>query len=157
MSRRTRKYRKDIHPDVVYDDSTVSMLINKIMLGGRKTVASKIIYSAMEQLKTKTEGEAPLSVVKKAIENIKPLVEVRSRRMGGATYQVPVDVRPARRLTLALRWLVSYARDRNEKTMSNRLAAEILDAYSERGASFKKKEDVHRMAEANRAFAHFNW
>lgn len=157
MSRRTKKYRKDISADVVYDDSTISMLINKIMLGGRKTVASKIIYSAMDQLKTKAEDETPLGVVKKAIENIKPLVEVRSRRMGGATYQVPVDVRPARRLTLALRWLVSYSRDRNEKTMSNRLAAEILDAYNKRGASFKKKEDVHRMAEANRAFAHFNW
>lgn len=157
MSRRARKYRKDIVPDVVYGDSTVSMLINKVMLDGRKTVASKIMYSAMDQVKAKIEGESPLDVVKKAIENIKPLVEVRSRRVGGATYQVPVDVRPARRLTLALRWLTSYSRARNEKTMSNRLAAEILDAYNERGSSVKKKEDVHRMAEANRAFAHFNW
>lgn len=157
MSRRARKYRKDIVSDVVYGDSTVSMLINKVMLDGRKTTASKIMYSAMDQLKKKVEGESPLDVVKKAIENIKPLVEVRSRRVGGATYQVPVDVRPARRLTLALRWLTSYSRARNEKTMSNRLAAEILDAYNERGSSVKKKEDVHRMAEANRAFAHFNW
>ncbi|MBE8162570.1 MAG: 30S ribosomal protein S7 [Bdellovibrionaceae bacterium] len=157
MSRRAKKYRKDIVPDVVYGDSTVSMLINKVMLDGRKTVASKIMYSAMDQLKVKVEGESPLDVVKKAIENIKPLVEVRSRRVGGATYQVPVDVRPARRLTLALRWLTAFSRSRNEKTMPNRLAAEILDAYNERGASFKKKEDVHRMAEANRAFAHFNW
>lgn len=157
MSRRARKYRKDIVTDVVYGDSTVSMLINKVMLDGRKTTASKIMYSAMDQLKTKVEGESPLDVVKKAVENIKPLVEVRSRRVGGATYQVPVDVRPARRLTLALRWLTFYSRSRNEKTMANRLSSEILDAYNERGASFKKKEDIHRMAEANRAFAHFNW
>ena len=124
---------------------------------GQKSTAQKLFYGALEELNGKVQGEESLNVMKKALENVKPSIEVRSRRVGGATYQVPVDVRPTRRLALAMRWLVEYARARGEKDFSKRLAGELLDAYHNRGNAIKKKEDVHKMAESNRAFAHYNW
>ncbi|USN46278.1 MAG: 30S ribosomal protein S7 [Pseudobdellovibrionaceae bacterium] len=157
MSRRRSNYKREVSPDPIYNDLTLAKFINKVMWEGKKSVAQKIVYSAMDELKTKVSGEEPLTVVKKAIENCKPSLEVRSRRVGGATYQVPVDVRPSRRLTLSMRWLTAYARERGEKTMAQRLANELLDAYNNRGNAVKKKEDVHRMAEANKAFSHYNW
>ena len=157
MSRRNASYKREITPDPIYNDVTVSKFVNKVMLAGKKSVAQSIVYEAFDELRQKVSGEEPLTVFKKAIENCKPSLEVRSRRVGGATYQVPVDVRPSRRLTLSMRWLVGYSRQRGEKTMSQRLASELADAYSNRGNAIKKKEDVHRMAEANKAFSHYNW
>ena len=157
MSRRKGNYKRETVADPVYNDVLVAKFVNKIMLDGKKSVAQKIIYSSFDQLKEKVTGEEPLTVFKKAVENIKPQLEVRSRRVGGATYQVPVDVRPTRRVTLALRWLAANSRSRGEKDMATRVANELLDAYNNRGNSIKKKEDVHRMAEANRAFSHYNW
>ena len=157
MSRRRTNYKRDVLPDPVYNDVTISKFVNKVMLHGKKTVAQQAVYSALDQLREKVPGEEPLTAFKKALENCKPNVEVRSRRVGGATYQVPVDVRPSRRLTLSMRWLISYARERGEKTFSARLAAELAEAYNNRGNAIKKKEDVHRMAEANKAFSHYNW
>lgn len=157
MSRRKTNYKREIVPDPIYNDVLISKFVNRIMVGGKKSLAQKIIYSAMDELKGKVANEEPLTVLKKAIENCKPQLEVRSRRVGGATYQVPVDVRPVRRTTLALRWIVEYARARGEKTMSLRLAGELMDAYNNRGNTIKKKEDVHKMAESNRAFSHYNW
>lgn len=157
MSRRRGNYKREVIPDPVYNDIVVSKFVNKIMWHGEKATAQSILYKALDQLKDKVSGEEPLTVFKKALENCKPSLEVRSRRVGGATYQVPVDVRPARRLTLSMRWLVEYSRQRGEKTMAGRLAAELLDAYNNRGNAVKKKEDVHRMAEANKAFSHYNW
>ena len=127
------------------------------MLKGKKSLAQRQFYAALDELRSKVSGEEPLVVFKKAVENTKPSLEVRSRRVGGATYQVPVDVRPSRRVTLAMRWLTGYARDRGEKSMALRLAGEFADAYNNRGNAIKKKEDVHRMAEANKAFSHYNW
>lgn len=157
MSRRRSSYKREVIPDPIYNDVTVARFIKKIMLDGKQNVAQKIVYGAFDKLKEKVSGEEPLTVFKKAVENCKPSLEVRSRRVGGATYQVPVDVRPARRLTLSMRWLVGYSRDRSEKTMSERLASELADAYNNRGNAIKKKDDVHRMAEANKAFSHYNW
>ncbi len=157
MSRRKSNYRREIVPDPVYSDVTVAKFVNKLMWDGKKSVAQQALYGAFDELKAKVPGEEPLTVFKKALENCKPSIEVRSRRVGGATYQVPVDVRPARRLTLAMRWLVSYSRDRGEKSMAQRLAGEITDAFNNRGNAIKKKEDVHRMADANKAFSHYNW
>jgi small subunit ribosomal protein S7 len=157
MSRRKSSEKREVAPDPVYNDLTVAKFINKMMWQGRKSVAQRHLYSALEEIKTKISADEPLTVFKKALENCKPNLEVRSRRVGGATYQVPVDVRPSRRLALAITWLVTYARERGEKTMAARLAAEITDAYSNRGNAIKKKEDVHRMAEANKAFSHYNW
>lgn len=157
MSRRHRSVQREVLPDPIYNDVVVARFVNKLMLDGRKTVAQSILYQALDKLKEKVGGEEPLTVFKKAVENTKPSLEVRSRRVGGATYQVPVDVRPARRLTLAMRWLTDNSRKRGEKTMAERLASELADAYNNRGASIKKKEDVHKMAEANRAFSHYNW
>ena len=128
-----------------------------MMFDGKKSTAQAILYGALDELKAKAAEEEPLTVFKKALENTKPQIEVRSRRVGGATYQVPVDVRPARRLALAMRWLIEYARERGEKDMRRRLAGEIVDAANNRGNAIKKKEDVHRMAEANKAFSHYNW
>lgn len=127
------------------------------MLQGKKSTAQRLFYGALEELAQKVQGEDPLQVFKKAVENCKPSIEVRSRRVGGATYQVPVDVRPVRRTSLAMKWIIEYARERGEKDFSKRLAAEIVDAYNNRGNAIKKKEDVHRMAESNRAFSHLNW
>jgi small subunit ribosomal protein S7 len=127
------------------------------MISGKKSVAESIIYGCIDELKKKVTTEEPLNVLKKAIENCKPVVEVKSRRVGGSTYQVPVEVRPSRRQALAIRWLVTYAAERTEKTMKDRLAVEVVDAFNNRGATIKKREDVHKMAEANKAFAHYRW
>ncbi len=157
MSRRKGNYKREVAPDPVYNDVLLAKFVNKVMWDGKKSVAQAIVYSSLDQIKEKVQGEEPLAVFKKAVENIKPQLEVRSRRVGGATYQVPVDVRPSRRVTLALRWLTTYSRQRGEKNMANRVAGEIIDAYNNRGNAIKKKEDVHRMADANRAFSHYNW
>jgi len=157
MSRRKSANKREILPDPVYNDVIVSKFVNKMMIQGKKTKAYTAIYSALDDLRTKVSGEEPLTVFKKALENCKPQLEVRSRRVGGATYQVPVDVRPSRRLALAMIWIIGYARERGEKSMSQRLAGELADAYANRGNAIKKKEDVHRMAEANKAFSHYNW
>jgi small subunit ribosomal protein S7 len=157
MSRRKANYKREVIPDPVYNDTLVAKFVNRVMYSGKKSTAQGIVYSAIEELKGKVANEEPLSVFKKAIENCKPQLEVRSRRVGGATYQVPVDVRPSRRIALAINWLVDYARERGEKEMSLRLSAELMDAFNNRGNAIKKKEDVHRMAEANRAFSHYNW
>ena len=157
MSRRKSSQKREVNPDPVYNDVTVSKFINKVMIQGKKSTAQTLVYGSFDELKTKVPGEEPLTVFKKALENCKPNLEVRSRRVGGATYQVPVDVRPSRRLTLAMRWLVDYSRERGEKSMAARLAGELADAYNNRGNAIKKKEDVHRMAEANKAFSHYNW
>jgi small subunit ribosomal protein S7 len=157
MSRRKSIYKRDFQLDPVYNDMTVSKFVNKVMYSGKKAVAQQAVYAAFEELRTKVSAEEPLTVFKKAIENCKPSLEVRSRRVGGATYQVPVDVRPSRRLALAMRWIVENARERGEKSMALRLAGELSEAYNNRGNAIKKKEDVHRMAEANKAFSHYNW
>lgn len=157
MSRRKGNYKREVIPDPVYNDALIAKFVNRVMLSGKKSTAQGLVYTAIDELKGKVAQEEPISIFKKAIENVKPQLEVRSRRVGGATYQVPVDVRPARRIALAINWIVSYARDRGEKDMALRLAAELMDAYNNRGNAIKKKEDVHRMAEANRAFSHYNW
>lgn len=159
MSRRrkNRNLTRDIKPDPVYKDVTVARFINKLTLDGKKEKARGIFYKSLEKIKEMESSQEPLSVFKKAIENCKPSMEVRSRRVGGATYQVPVDVRPARRITLAMRWLILHSRSRKGKPMFENLAREFVEAYNNRGNSIKKKEDVHRMAESNRAFSHYNW
>ena len=157
MSRRRRVQKREILPDPVYNDIVITKFLNKMMYDGKKSVAQSIFYSALDELKTKVADEDPLTVFRKALENTKPQIEVRSRRVGGATYQVPVDVRPTRRLALAMKWLIDYSRERGEKDMGLRLAGELVDAYNNRGNAIKKKEDVHRMAEANKAFSHYNW
>lgn len=157
MSRRKKTYKREVIPDPVHRDVTIAKFINKMMIQGKKSVAQRMFYGALEELKDKVPGEDSLSVFRKALENCKPSLEVRSRRVGGATYQVPVDVRPSRRLALSMRWLIEYSRARGEKDYSKRLAAELLEAYNNRGNAIKKREDVHRMAEANKAFSHYNW
>ena len=158
MSRRNRTInRRDVMVDPKYEDVTLGHFINKMMWDGKKELARSIVYEAFDEIGKKNSQEDPLSVFKKALDNCKPSLEVRSRRVGGATYQVPVDVRSTRRTTLAMRWLILHSRSRKEKTIASRLAAELLDAYNNKGLSIKKKEDVHRMAEANRAFSHYNW
>ena len=157
MSRRKKTYKREVLPDPVHKDLVVAKLINKMMIQGKKSTAQTLLYNALEELRGKVAGEEPITVLKKAIENCKPSLEVRSRRVGGATYQVPVDVRPSRRLALAMRWIIGYARERGEKDFSKRLAGEVLDAFNGRGNAIKKREDVHKMAEANKAFSHYNW
>ena len=157
MSRRKKTYKREVIPDPVFKDLVIAKFVNRIMLRGQKATAQRLFYGALEELQGKVQGEEPVAILKKAIENVKPSIEVRSRRVGGATYQVPVDVRPSRRLALAMRWLVEYSRARGEKDFSKRLAGELLDAYNNRGNSIKKKDDVHRMAESNKAFSHYNW
>jgi small subunit ribosomal protein S7 len=156
MPRRGYVPKREVLPDPKYQSKLVSKLINVIMKNGKKSTSEKICYGAFEIIREKT-GQDPLKVFKQAIENIKPILEVRPRRVGGATYQVPMEVRPNRRLSLALRWLAYYSRQRKEKTMKERLAGEILDAYNNVGSSIKKREETHKMAEANRAFAHYRW
>jgi len=156
MPRRAAPPKREIAPDPVYGSVLVQQLINKVMLDGKKSTAEKIIYDALSFIEERT-GSNPVTVLNNALENIRPRLEVRSRRVGGATYQVPVEVQPRRANTLALRWLVNYARSRREKTMGRRLAGEILDAKDNVGASVKRRDDTHRMAEANRAFAHYRW
>ncbi|HHU89631.1 MAG TPA: 30S ribosomal protein S7 [Clostridiaceae bacterium] len=156
MPRRGHIPKRDVLPDPIYNDKIVSKLINSIMLDGKKGVAQKIVYDAFDIIKEKT-GKNPLEVFEEAMNNIMPVLEVKARRVGGATYQVPMEVRPERRQTLGLRWLVSYARNRSERTMKERLAGEILDATNNLGGAVKKKDDTHKMAEANKAFAHYRW
>lgn len=156
MSRKHRAKSREVLPDPRFDDIVVTKCINSLMKGGNKAVAEKIFYGALELVESKS-GEEPLKVFKKALSNIKPAIEVKSRRIGGATYQIPVEVRPARRQSLGLRWLRDYARARNGKTMMDKLADEIIDAANNRGGSVKKREDVYKMAEANKAFAHLKW
>lgn len=157
MSRRKTAVKRESLPDPVFNDIVVAKFINKMMYDGKKATAQSSFYAALDELKTKITEEEPVMVFKKALENTKPQIEVRSRRVGGATYQVPVDVRPSRRLALAMRWLIEYSRERGEKDMAKRLAGEFVDAYNNRGNAIKKKEDVHRMAESNKAFSHYNW
>ncbi len=157
MSRRSRTFKREIIPDPIYKDIIIAKFINKIMERGQKSTAQKLFYGALDELNGKVPGEESVNIMRKALENVKPSIEVRSRRVGGATYQVPVDVRPTRRLTLAMRWLVDYSRARGEKDFSKKLAGELLDAYNNRGNAIKKKEDVHKMADSNKAFAHYNW
>nr|NLI48947.1 30S ribosomal protein S7 [Propionibacterium sp.] len=156
MPRKGPAPKRPIVVDPVYGSPLVSQLVSKILLDGKKTVAQNIVYGALEGTRAKT-GVDPVQTLKKALDNIRPAVEVKSRRVGGATYQVPVEVKPARATTLAMRWLVGYSRQRREKTMTERLMNELLDASNGLGASVKKREDTHKMAEANRAFAHYRW
>jgi small subunit ribosomal protein S7 len=156
MPRRREIPKRPVLPDSLYNSELVSKFINKLMERGKKSVAEGIFYGAMDLIKDKT-GEDPMKVFKKALDNVKPILETKSRRVGGSTYQVPMEVGQTRRTSLGIRWMVLYARDRGEKTMMDRLAGEILDAAGNRGGAVKKKEDVHRMAEANKAFAHYRW
>ena len=154
--RRRKAPVREIMADPIYNSKVITKFVNTVMQDGKKSTAEKIMYGAIANLDARGE-EKGIDLFEKAVENVKPLLEVRSRRVGGATYQVPVEVRPVRRQTLALRWLVEYARKRNERTMVERLANELFEAANERGSSFKKKEDIHRMAEANKAFSHFRF
>ena len=156
MPRRGKIAKREVLCDPVYNSEIVTRLINNIMLDGKKGVAQKIVYGAFDIIQEKT-GNDPLETFENAMENVMPVLEVKARRVGGATYQVPIEVRPARRQTLGLRWLVGYARKRGEKTMKERLAGEIMDACNNLGASVKKREDTHKMADSNKAFAHFRW
>ena len=156
MPRKGSVPKRDVLPDPVYHSKIVTKFINKVMLSGKKSVAQRVVYDAFETIKEKT-GKDPLEVFETALKNVMPVLEVRARRVGGANYQVPVEVRPERRQTLGIRWLVNYARLRGEKTMDARLSAELMDAANNTGASIKKKEDTHKMAEANKAFAHYRW
>jgi small subunit ribosomal protein S7 len=156
MSRRHRAEKREINPDPKFGDLVLSKFMNAVMLDGKKSKAEAIVYGALDQVEEKAKSE-PLPMFHQALENVAPQVEVRSRRVGGATYQVPVDVRAERRQALAIRWLISAARKRNETTMIERLSGELLDAANNRGSAVKKREDTHKMAEANRAFAHYRW
>ncbi len=156
MPRKGNIPKRDVLPDPKYGDKNIARFINKLTRDGRKSKAEGVLYGAFEVIEERTKSD-PLVTFKKALENVRPMLEVKSRRVGGATYQVPVDVRPERKLSLALRWLVTYSRSRNEKSMVEKLAAELMDAAAGRGGSVKKKEDTHRMAEANKAFAHYRW
>ncbi|HHV95908.1 MAG TPA: 30S ribosomal protein S7 [Clostridiaceae bacterium] len=156
MPRKGHVPRREVLPDPIYNNKVVTKLINKVMLHGKKGLAQRIVYGAFDIIREKT-GRDPIEVFEEALNNVMPVLEVRARRVGGATYQVPMEVRPERRQALGIRWLVNYARERGEKTMKERLAAEILDAVNSTGGAFKKKEDTHKMAEANRAFAHYRW
>jgi small subunit ribosomal protein S7 len=156
MSRRQRAVKREVPPDPQYGSTTVSKFVNALMLDGKKSVAEGIFYEAMRLIEERT-GQPAMNVFKQAVNNVKPVLEVKSRRVGGATYQVPVEVRPERRNALAMKWLVGYSRARGEKSMADRLAAELLAASRNEGAAIKKKDDTHRMAEANKAFAHYRW
>ena len=156
MSRRHRAEKREINPDPKFGNLVVSKFMNSIMYEGKKSVAEAIVYGAFDIIEGKTKGN-PLGVFQQALDNVMPAIEVRSRRVGGATYQVPVEVRTDRRQALGIRWIISAARERNEKTMMERLSAELLDASNNRGNAVKKREDVHKMAEANRAFSHYRW
>jgi small subunit ribosomal protein S7 len=156
VSRRSKSIKRPVPPDPRYDSQTVSKFVNNLMYEGKKSVAEGIFYSAMDLIEERT-GQPGVSVFKQAINNAKPTLEVKSRRVGGASLQVPVEVRPDRRTALALRWIIGFARKRTEKSMQERLAAELIEAANNRGASVKKREDTHKMAEANKAFAHYRW
>ncbi len=154
--RRRKAPVRPVLPDPVHGSKVLTKFINAIMLGGKKSVAQKVMYSALERIESKS-GEKGIEVFNKAMENVKPVMEVKSRRVGGATYQVPIEVRPVRQQSLGIRWIVDAARKRNERTMMERLSNELMDAATEKGAAFKKKEDTYKMAEANKAFAHYRW
>jgi small subunit ribosomal protein S7 len=156
MPRKGAAPRRELQPDPIYKSVLVTQIVNKILQRGKRSTAERIVYDALEMIEKKT-GAEPVATLKRAIDNIRPQLEVRSRRVGGATYQVPVEVRPRRANTLAVRWIVSYARGRRERTMAERLANEILDASNGIGASVKRREDLHKMAESNKAFAHYRW
>ena len=156
MSRRRAAEKRDVLPDPKFGDTAVSKFMNSLMIDGKKSVAESIVYGAFDTMQQKVKQE-PLELFKEALSNVRPLIEVRSRRVGGATYQVPVEVRPDRRQALAIRWLIAAARKRGESTMTARLAGELLDAANNRGAAVKKREDTHRMADANKAFSHYRW
>ena len=156
MPRRREVKKREVAPDLKYREQLVAKFVNLLMRKGKKSPAEQIFYGSLEILREKAKDE-PLKVFKQAMENVKPVLEVKSRRVGGATYQVPVEVRADRRTSLAIRWIIQYAKERSEKSMAERLAAEFLDAANNKGASIKKKEDTHRMAEANKAFAHYRW
>ena len=156
MSRRGQIAKRDVLPDPLYNSKLVTKLVNNVMLDGKKGVAQKIVYDAFAEVEAKTNSN-PLEVFQEALENIMPVLEVKARRVGGSNYQGPMEVRPERRQTLGLRWLVAYSRTRGERTMSQRLAAEIIDAKNSAGGAFKRKEEMHRMADANKAFAHYRW
>ena len=156
MSRRRRADKRVVHPDPKFGDTTLSKFMNYVMVDGKKSAAEKIVYGALDRVEEKLR-RPPVDLFKEALDNVTPAIEVRSRRVGGATYQVPVEVRSDRKLALAMRWIISAARARNETTMVDRLSNEIMDAAQNRGAAVKKREDTHRMAEANRAFSHYRW
>ena len=156
MPRKGPAPKRPLISDPVYSSPLVTQLINKVLRDGKRSVAEKIVYQALEGARDKT-GTDPVVTLKRALDNVKPTIEVKSRRVGGATYQVPIEVKPGRSTTLALRWLVTFSRARREKTMAERLAGELLDAQSEQGGAFKRKEDIYRMAQANKAFAHYRW
>ena len=156
MSRRHRAEKREVNPDPKFGDVVVSKFMNSIMKQGKKSVAENIVYGALDRMQSRAKSD-PIALFHSALENVMPAVEVRSRRVGGATYQVPVEVRPERRQALAIRWLIAAARSRNENTMEERLSAELLDAANNRGTAVKKREDTHKMAEANRAFSHYRW
>ena len=157
MPRRNSAVKKDVLPDPIYNSKVVTKLVNQVMLSGKKGLAQRIVYGAFDIIKEKTDLD-PLEVFTQALENVKPVLETKSRRVGGATYQVPMEIRPDRRQTLAIRWLVTFARKRSgERGMDAKLAGEIMDAYNNTGASIKRRDEMHRMAEANKAFAHFKW
>ena len=156
MPRKGPAPRRELMPDPIYRSVLVTQIVNKVLLAGKRSTAERIVYVALEIIAEKT-GAEPISTLKRAVENVKPQLEVRSRRVGGATYQVPIEVRPRRATTLAIRWIVGYSRQRREKTMAERLANELLDASNGVGASVKRREDLHKMAESNKAFAHYRW
>jgi small subunit ribosomal protein S7 len=156
MSRRHAADKREVLPDAKYGDKVLTKFMNNLMIDGKKSVAEKIVYNAMERVERKIK-RSPIEVFTEALDNIKPSVEVRSRRVGGATYQVPVEVRPERREALAIRWMINAARARNENTMEERLAGELIDAVQSRGSAVKKREDTHKMADANKAFSHYRW
>ncbi|MCF6233560.1 MAG: 30S ribosomal protein S7 [Rhodobacteraceae bacterium] len=156
MSRRHAAEKREVLPDAKFGDRILTKFMNNLMVDGKKSIAERIVYNAMDRVETKIK-RAPLEVFHEALENIEPSVEVKSRRVGGATYQVPVEVRPERRQALAIRWLINASRTRNEKTMEERLAGELMDAVQSRGSAVKKREDTHKMAEANKAFSHYRW
>ncbi len=156
MPRKGPAPRRELLPDPIYRSVLVTQLVNKVLSRGKRSVAERIVYDALETIKERTAGE-PIATLKRAVDNTKPQLEVKSRRVGGATYQVPVDVKPRRATTLSVRWLVGYSRQRREKTMSERLASELIDASNGVGAAVKRREDMHKMADSNRAFAHYRW
>jgi small subunit ribosomal protein S7 len=156
MPRRGPAGKREVQPDPIYQNPLVTQLINKLMVDGKKSLAERIVYRSLERISERTQGD-PVVTLKKAVENTRPLLEVRSRRVGGATYQVPVEVRPHRGTTLALRWLVTYSRQRRGRDMVDRLVGEIMDASQGQGSAVKRREDLHKMAEANKAFAHYRW
>jgi small subunit ribosomal protein S7 len=157
MSRRHRAEKRTIKPDPIYKSMTLAKLINKVMYDGKKTIASKIVYSAIEKFSKRVKSDSPLDVFEEALEKAKPSLEVKSRRIGGATYQVPIEIAPERRTALAMRWIINFSRSKPGKSMSQALADELYDCFNNQGTTIKKKDDTHRMAEANKAFAHYKW